>query len=222
MKAAPLKSSYPEQKRKSGLSLSKLSFLDSGPYSIAIEPGECIGLTGKSGVGKTQLLRAVADVIVHGGDCFLDGKSCLSWTAPDWRKAVAMVPAESFWWYDTVGAHFTHVDMQGEAINLLTRLGFSSEVMDWQISRLSTGERQRLSLVRTLITNPEVLLLDEPTSALDKKMVHVVEEIIAEICSLNKTVCLWVSHDLEQLFRVAARVFEVTPSGLVVERSEWT
>ena len=222
MKEAPLKSPYLEQKRRSGLSLSKLSFLDSGPYSIDIEPGECIGLTGKSGVGKTQLLRAVADVIVHGGDCFLDGRSCLSWAAPDWRKTVAMVPAESFWWYDTVGAHFTHVGMQGETVNLLKRLGFSAEVMDWQISRLSTGERQRLSLVRTLITRPEVLLLDEPTSALDKKMAYVVEEIIAEICSLNNTVCLWVSHDLEQLVRVSARVFQVTPSGLVMERREWT
>ncbi len=219
MKAAPLKSSYPEQKRKSGLSLSKLSFLDSGPYSIDIEPGECIGLTGKSGVGKTQLLRAVADVIVHGGDCFLDGKSCLSWTPPAWRKTVAMVPAESFWWYDTVGAHFTHIDMEGEAVKLLKKLGFSSEVMGWQISRLSTGERQRLSLVRTLITRPCVLLLDEPTSALDKKMARIVEEMIAEICSLNNTVCLWVSHDLEQLFRVSTRVFRVTQSGFTMERS---
>ncbi len=202
-----------------GLCLSELSFLGSGPYSLDIDPGECVGLTGKSGVGKTQLLRAVADVITHEGDCFLDGKSCLSLSPPDWRKTVAMIPAESFWWYDTVGAHFPHSELQSEAVNLLEKLGFSSEVMDWQISRLSTGERQRLSLVRTLITKPEVLLLDEPTSALDKKMARVVEEMIAEICSLNKTVCLWVSHDLEQLFRVSTRVFRVTPSGLTIERS---
>jgi len=90
--------------------------------------------------------------------------------------------------------------------------------MDWQISRLSTGERQRLSLIRTLITRPAVLLLDEPTSSLDKTMAHVVEEMIVDICSSNETVCLWVSHDMEQLYRVSSRVFRVTPSGLVMEK----
>lgn len=217
MKEAYLQSSCPEQQGTSGLSLSKLSFLGNGPYSVDIAPGECVGFTGKSGVGKTQLLRAVADVIAHEGDCFLDGKSCVSWTPPDWRKTVSMVPAESFWWYDTVGAHFTEVTVQENTVTLMGKLGFLPDVMEWKISRLSTGERQRLSLVRTLITKPSVLLLDEPTSALDPKMTGVVEKLVTEICSLNETICLWVSHDLEQLLRVTSRVFRVTSSGLEQE-----
>ena len=217
MKEAPLQSPCLEQKEKKGLILHKLSFLDKGPYSIDVESGECVGLTGKSGIGKTQLLRAVADVIVHTGDCFLNEYSCQSMEAPEWRKTVALVPAESFWWHDIVGEHFAEIDLHGEFANLLKKLGFSLEVMDWQISRLSTGERQRLSLIRTLITRPAVLLLDEPTSSLDKTMTHVVEEMIVDICSSNKTVCIWVSHDMEQLSRVSSRVFRVTPSGLVME-----
>jgi UDP-glucose/iron transport system ATP-binding protein len=220
MKEAPLPSPCLEKNGQEGLCLSKLSFLGNGPYSITINPGECVGLTGRSGVGKTQLLRAVADVIAHEGDCSLDGNACSSVFPPDWRKMVAMLPAESFWWYDTVGSHFDLETGTGKIKDLLGKLGFSLDVMGWQISRLSTGERQRLSLLRTLVSRPRVLLLDEPTSALDKKMVHVVEEILRDICSLDHIICLWVSHDLEQLFRVAGRVFRVEPSGLVEENIE--
>lgn len=218
MKDPLLQSPYPEQKRKAGLCIHELSFLGKGPYNLDIEPGECVGLTGKSGIGKTQLLRAVADVIVHTGDCLLNGQSCQSQEPPEWRKTVAMVPAESFWWHDLVGSHFTEISSQDEFESILKQFGFSLEVMDWQISRLSTGERQRLSLIRTLLTGPTVLLLDEPTSALDKKMACVVEDMIADICFAKKTLCLWVSHDMEQLSRVSSRIFQVTPSGLVMEK----
>jgi len=200
-----------------GLSLVNLSFLKNGPYSLTIEAGECIGLIGRSGVGKTQLLRAVADVIAHDGDCVLNGTSCLSVSPPEWRSMVAMVPAESFWWYDTVGAHFDSEMERYDSMELLETLGFSSDVMNWQISRLSTGERQRLALVRTLITGPKVLLLDEPTASLDKKMVDVVEQLLADICFLRRTMCIWVSHDIEQLSRVAARVFRVEKGGFTEE-----
>jgi len=200
-----------------GLSLVNLSFLGNGPYELTIQSGECVGLTGKSGVGKTQLLRAVADVIAHGGDCLLDGTSCQLMPPPEWRKIVAMVPAESFWWCDSVGAHFDLQDEHENPIDLLEKLDFSSDVMNWQISRLSTGERQRLALVRSLITRPKVLLLDEPTASLDIKMVYVVEEILAERSSRYNTACIWVSHDLEQLSRVAERVFRLEPDGLVKE-----
>ncbi len=217
MREAPLQSLSPEKRAETGLCLRELSFLGNGPYSMNIAPGECVGLTGRSGVGKTQLLRAVADVMGHDGDCFLDGQSCSSVSPPRWRKMVAMVPAESFWWYDTVGAHFEQLDRTPQLRTLLKSLGFGDEVMGWQISRLSTGERQRLALIRTLVTRPRVLLLDEPTSALDRAMVAVVEEIVTEICIEEQCICLWVSHDMEQLARVSNRIFRVQENGFSEE-----
>lgn len=219
MKEAYLPSPSLEGEAPKGLLLDKLSFLGNGPYDLAISPGECVGITGRSGVGKTQLLRAVADVIGHGGDCFLEGRSSLTIPAPDWRKMVALVPAESYWWYDTVGGHFGEELQLASFRDLLLRLGFTEDVMGWQVSRLSTGERQRLALIRTLVNSPRVLLLDEPTSALDKEMEAVVEDIVASICAEQQTVCLWVSHDQEQLSRVAGRVFLLEQSGLL-ERGE--
>ena len=217
MKEVPLQSSSLKNNGRNGLCLSSLSFLGNGPYNVTLKSGECVGLTGRSGVGKTQLLRAVADVIPHEGDCSLDNTLCSSFSPPVWRKTVALLPAESFWWYDTVGAHFGSASVQSEFQYLFSKLGFSQDVMSWQISRLSTGERQRLALIRTLINKPRVLLLDEPTSALDKKMVAVVEEVLVEMFSLHHISCLWVSHDLEQLSRVAATVYRVETYGLVRE-----
>lgn len=83
-----------------------IAFLENGPYSLELTAGECCGLIGASGVGKSQLLRAIADVLVHEGECLLAGTPCLSFSPQSWRKAVAMVPAESFWWHDHVGPHF--------------------------------------------------------------------------------------------------------------------
>jgi len=196
--------------------IDNLTFLTNGPYSLSLSEGECCGLIGDSGVGKSLFLRAIADVLVHSGECFLLTTPCSSFSPQEWRKKVALVPAESFWWYDSVGAHFTAAERESNFFTeLIVRFGFSTDVLQWQISRLSTGERQRLSLIRTLITKPQILLLDEPTSGLDAKMTEIVEDVIGSICLTKKSCCLWVSHDPEQLSRVTDCCFQVEHAALV-------
>ena len=196
---------------QTALSIREICFLDNGPYSLELGAGQCFGIYGASGIGKSQFLRAVADVIPHKGECKLKTTSCLSMSPLEWRKRVALIPAESFWWYDEVEAHFEpEIAKSPYFCHLIELLGFSLDVLQWQISRLSTGERQRLSLIRTLVTKPEVLLLDEPTSGLDSKMATVVEEIMAEHCAKKGSSSLWVSHDLEQLGRISDRCFQLT------------
>ncbi len=202
----------------SGLHIDRLCFLDSGPFSLHASHGECVGITGRSGIGKTQLLRAVADVIAHDGECWLDGQACSSVKAPQWRRRVAMVPAESFWWYDTVAPHFPSGLTEEMTRVRLRKLGFGDDVGKWQVSRLSTGERQRLSLVRSLVLNPMVLLLDEPTSALDLKTASLVEEMVKELCCQEDMICLWVSHDLDQLGRVAHKTLTLHNHGFTEEK----
>lgn len=83
------------------------------------------------------------------------------------------------------------------------------------MSRLSSGEKQRLAILRTMVNLPMVLLLDEPTSNLDQKFTIDVEELIKEYISTYNACCLIVSHDDQQLQRIADRSYEVLKDCLV-------
>ena len=111
--------------------------------------------------------------------------------------AVGLLPAESQWWFDTIDQHFSAQAKYIEA------LGFGQEVMRWNISRCSSGEKQRLSVLRMLSNCPRVLLLDEPTANLDSCNIARVEDLIHRYLSEHNAVAIWVSHDASQLERVS-------------------
>lgn len=85
---------------------------------------------------------------------------------------------------------------------VLERVGLPRAHLDDQGDRLSGGEAQRACLARTLLTDPEVLLMDEPTSSLDERATHVLEDLAAYLVLQGLTV-VWVSHDLAQVRRIA-------------------
>lgn len=183
--------------------------LPSFSVDLALNPGQCLGVFGESGTGKSLMLRAIADMDPHQGEISWQGQTQQSMTGPEWRRRVQWVPAESGWWSDRVGDHF-----DGTRPVDLDRLGFDSAVMDWQVSRLSSGERQRLALLRSWQLKPEVWLLDEPTSALDVTNIARVEEWIAGLRRQQDLVVIWVSHDRAQLGRVSDRLAQLTAEGL--------
>ncbi|KAF1081356.1 MAG: hypothetical protein GQF41_2162 [Candidatus Rifleibacterium amylolyticum] len=192
-----------------GLRLENLSFLGRGPYTFAVEPGQVLGLHGASGAGKSLLLRAIADLEPHEGHLCLGQTACNEISGPHWRRQVAYLPAESFWWHERVGQHFK----VPPAASWLQQLGFTSEVMDWEINRLSTGEKQRLAIFRLLQNRPKALLLDEPTASLDQGSISRVENFILDYLKENSAPAIWVSHDPVQLKRVASRRFEILVGG---------
>ena len=168
--------------------------------SLAIPRRQCLGLHGDSGSGKTLLLRALADLDVNQGEVFLEGVPRENFTGPAWRQRVALLPAESHWWADSVAAHASSWPM-----SVLAALGFPEEVLQWQTARLSSGEKQRLALARMLANQPRVLLLDEPTANLDRRNTKIVEQIVLGYLESQQAAALWVSHDPEQLARVTRR-----------------
>lgn len=167
-------------------------------------------LSGPSGAGKSLLLRAIADLDPCEGEVSLDGAVCARMQAPQWRRRVGLLPAESHWWNERVGDHFA----EPPPGDWLRRLGFAEGVMDWDVARASTGERQRLALLRLLANGPEVLLLDEPTAALDPANVRAVEDLVSEYRKAHDAPVLWVSHDPEQIARVASRHLRVEQGRL--------
>jgi ABC-type iron transport system FetAB ATPase subunit len=171
-----------------------------GPIRLEVAAGECLALSGPSGSGKSLLLRAIADLDPHEGGLYLDGTSYRELSGPEWRRRLGLLPAESHWWEDRVGAHFAQPDA-----HLLELLGFGPECLDWQVSRLSSGERQRLGLARLLAQSPRVLLLDEPTANLDAPNARRVETCVDDYRRSHQAAVLWVSHDPEQRRRMASR-----------------
>ncbi|WP_444937819.1 ABC transporter ATP-binding protein [Microbulbifer sp. JMSA002] len=177
---------------------------------LAIAPGEVVCLSGPSGSGKSRLLRAIADVDPHNGQISLGNNLQEAMSGHQWRRQVMLVPAQSAWWYETVGEHFNQP--MGQALKIL---GFPDEATEWQVSRLSSGEKQRLALIRALSYTPQALLLDEPTANLDADTTSKVETWLMDEISKHQYPVIWVAHNREQIQRVASRHIEIQGSCLV-------
>ncbi len=180
-----------------------------GPIDVAVAPGECVAVRGPSGSGKSLLLRAIADLDPNEGAARLGARAREAMPAWRWRRLVALVPAESGWWADSVAEHFDPAD---DAAAALAEVGLP-DALDWEVARLSTGERQRLALARALSRGPEALMLDEPTSALDADAMRRVEAVIARRRDAGMPVIL-VTHDDDQAGRLASRTLRMSAGRL--------
>lgn len=174
-----------------------------GPLDLVLREGECLGLTGASGSGKSRLLRALADLDPSQGRVRLDGQPREALSAPQWRRRVGYIPAYSEWWGVTVGEHIavSRSGMPGPEALLL-----DPDILTARCDDLSSGERQRLALLRQLQCQPDVLLLDEPTANLDARATEAYEAVVAAARARLGMAVIWVSHDRAQLARVAAAV----------------
>ncbi|MDC8804143.1 ATP-binding cassette domain-containing protein [Halomonas pacifica] len=184
---------------------------------LTLAPGEVLCLSGASGSGKSRLLRAIADLEPHEGEAWLGDTARSSLPAHRWRARVMLVPAESHWWAERVEEHLAVAPSEAD----LAALGFADEVLGWEVARLSSGEKQRLALLRAVAVLDErpdeaaALLLDEPTANLDEAMTQAVEAWLCERLGERGWPTLWVAHDPGQIARVAKRHWHIEGHRLV-------
>ncbi len=191
--------------------------------SFSIPKGACICLSGPSGSGKSLLLRAISDLDEHGGYVYLDEKvdkkmekkECHQYSAPDWRKQVGLLTAENYWWHDRIGNHFRD-ETDPQLLSRLLQLGLDDTILSSDVNHCSTGEKQRLALLRLLQNRPKVLLLDEPTSSMDPDTVKCVESFLFEVRQQQHVAILWISHDPQQIKRVADKHLRIE-NGKIIE-----
>ena len=183
-----------------------------GPFELNLGAGACAAITGPSGSGKSLFLRMIADLDPNQGKVWLHGTERGSLPAPEWRKRATYVSAESGWWADTAIEHFA-VSKRSEVAALAARLGLHADLLDASIVRLSTGEKQRLSLVRVLLPSPPVLLLDEPTGPLDEESVVRVEALLQERMATGTSILL-VTHDPNQAERLGNQRYRMAAGHL--------
>lgn len=194
------------------LKVTKLTTAHFGPIDLEIT-GACITfLTGPSGAGKTLLLRAIANLDTYQGDVSLDHKSCSQIPPEQWRTKIAYIPTESHWWHNSVKPHFR---LNHEIRTWASQLHLDENIFDRTIEQCSTGEKQRLALLRALQNQPTVLLLDEPTSSLDEENAFRVEQLIRHYVDDKHAMALWVSHNPQQRHRVAQRALTLKHGQLL-------
>jgi NitT/TauT family transport system ATP-binding protein len=179
--------------------------------SLSIAPGEFVAIIGQSGCGKSTLLSLISGILPPtGGTVLVDGKPV---TAPS-RKVGYMLQQDYLFEWRTIlenallGAEIQGLDMakaRARATQLLTRYGLG-QFLHHRPRQLSGGMRQRVALARTLVTEPDIVLLDEPFSALDSQTRLALADEVTEILRRERKTAILVTHDIGEAISMSERV----------------
>jgi putative ABC transport system ATP-binding protein len=180
---------------------------------FAVRPGETLTVVGPSGAGKSTLLRLLDRLDEPtDGTVYLDGVDYRTIPPTDLRSRVGLVPQDPALREGTVGDNVAiGLRLRGEPVDddrvesLLAQVDLAGYA-DRDVADLSGGEAQRVAIARTLLVDPEVLLLDEPTASLDRESQAEVEALLADLLSESDRTVVLVTHDEAQVDRIADRV----------------
>ncbi len=179
--------------------------------SLDVAAGEFVSLIGQSGCGKSTLLSIIAGILpASSGSVQVEGKAV---AGPSPRVGYMLQQDYLFEWRTildnaVLGAEIQKLDMRqarDRAAHLLKKCGMGDFLHHYP-RQLSGGMRQRVALARTLVTNPDVVLLDEPFSALDSQTrLAIADEVVDVLRSEGKSVVL-VTHDIGEAITMTDRV----------------
>ena len=179
--------------------------------SFHVKPGETYALVGSSGAGKSTMISLVPRLydVLSGAVC-IDGKDVRDWPLQELRKHIGFVTQDTFLFNDTIRANLLYAKPEAsdeELLDACRRAGiadFIEELKDGLDTfvgnrgvRLSGGEKQRLSLARVILKDPEVILLDEATASLDSVSESHIQEALAPL--LKEKTSLVVAHRLSTI-----------------------
>jgi len=190
--------------------------------SVQVQQGEVLAVIGPSGAGKSSFLRLLNRLDEPtGGTVLLNDRDYRDVAPRELRRRVGMVMQVAHLFPGTVGANVSfgprqrHETLSPQQIAaLLERVGLPG-YENRDVSNLSGGESQRVSLARTLANVPEALLLDEPTSALDDVSARAIEELVLSIICERKMTCVIVTHNRLQASRIAHRTMYLQAGKLI-------
>jgi putative ABC transport system ATP-binding protein len=173
---------------------------------------DVIALLGASGQGKSTLLRILSRLdIPDEGEILLHNLSFRKIEPKDWRMKVcyvAVMLSGSVEENLKMVSSLHRFPFDDQLVNrLLEQLGLKYLDLTKSAADLSGGEKQRISLIRSLLLRPEILLLDEITASLDIHSKQLVEQMLLEWHRREGTTLIWVTHDFEQARHISQRIW---------------
>lgn len=171
--------------------------------SFAVESGRALGLLGRNGAGKTTTIRIIMQVFSpDSGKVLLDGMPLHTDRVkigylPEERGLYPKKPIlEQLLYFGKLGG-LSKKQAAAQAERLLARLGMA-EYRDKRLDTLSKGNQQKIQLVATLITDPDIVILDEPFSGLDPVNAKLLKDLVKEMIAEGKLV-LFSSHQMNYI-----------------------
>lgn len=178
--------------------------------NLNIKDGEFVAIVGPSGCGKTTLLGIL---------CGLEDKSSgeVNFTKKDYKVGYMLQNDTLFPWLNILDnsliglkvSNSINKDTTNRVIDMLNTYGLKDFTYKYP-SNLSGGMRQRVALIRTLATDPDILLLDEPFSALDYQTRLMVSDDVWKIIKKEKKTTIMITHDIAEAISMADRVVVLT------------
>ena len=208
-----------------------------------VYPGECLGILGESGSGKSMSLKAVLGLLDKNfqvsGQAVFDDKNLIGAPGEELRKLrgnqIGMVLQNPMTCFDPlyrIGSQMAetfamHTDWNGEKIRSVSlevldqmRIHDGAEVLEKYPHQLSGGMLQRIMIGIAMALSPELLIADEPTTAIDAITQYEILEEFERIKREKKTAMIFITHDLGAISKVADRIM-VMNSGQIVDQGDF-
>lgn len=182
-------------------------------FDVHIQPGERVAILGPSGSGKSSLLNLIAGFLAPvSGRILLDNRDH-TLTPPAKRPVSILFQENNLFSHLTVEQNIglgLHPGLrlnaaQQKLLNQIAQQVGLEDCLDRLPANLSGGQRQRAALARCLVRSQPILLLDEPFSALDPALRNEMLQLLEQICAQRTLTLLMVSHNLEDVARIAER-----------------
>lgn len=189
--------------------------------------GKITTLVGPSGAGKTTLFRLCNGLIsANSGEILIKGKAIQEFEPTELRRRVGLALQSATMISGTVFENLSlPLTLQGKQLSeedakeLLEDVSLEDEFLHRNVKDLSGGQKQKVSIARTLVNRPKVLLLDEITSSLDRVSQEDIEELIVKVNKKYGTTIIWITHNLDQALSIGDYSW-VMMAGELIEAGE--